>query len=173
MWNRAFPVEWRKSRCSTHLYFQGQSFVIFHVLGISRKRWEMNNYWYCHQIWNHVFAMKWCYWKCCTSWPWPKFSRSQKLYKYINIQYLDDGESYSDNCSSMTFTEGWSSFSRSNIFLLCVCLKNCAGSGCLRLICPRLSRPQSWSCSWLDAEDQENAVIQNSVQFYAIQNSVK
>ena len=62
--------------------------------------------------------------RCCTSWPWSTFSRS----RIFKCEYLEYGE----RCSPWSLPL----FSRSNIFLLCICYKNnCTGSGCFRQIC--------------------------------------
>ena len=49
-------------------------------------------------------CIEWCHCEFCTSWPWPKFSSSQKLWKYI-IYNIWKTVKASDKCSSMTFIE--------------------------------------------------------------------
>ena len=48
-----------------------------------------------------ILAIDWHNYKCCTSLPWPIFSRLWNFWKYINVQYLENGEA-SEKCSSIT-----------------------------------------------------------------------
>ena len=34
---------------------------------------------------SHIFSIEWRHWECCTSWPWPTFSRS----RIFKSEYLD------------------------------------------------------------------------------------
>ena len=46
-------------------------------------------HYYCHQIGSQVCDIEWRHCECCTSWPWPTFSRS----RIFKCEYLENGES--------------------------------------------------------------------------------
>ena len=60
---------------------------IFKVKLLKWLFWQVNTgkckRYYCHQIGILVFAIEWRNCECCTSWPWPTFSRS--LILNVNI----------------------------------------------------------------------------------------
>ena len=81
VWNRTFAVKWRVCffLLDTDLHFQGQTFGILFDWRISRKRWEIEQTLLLSINRKSRIYIEWRNCECCTSWPWPTFSRSQNF----------------------------------------------------------------------------------------------
>ena len=83
-----------------------------------------------------IFAIEYDHYECCTPWPWPKMSRSH----IFNINISETVRAIAENVSYVFYRSWylpsngtivtvvhplpWPSCLRSNIFILCICLKN-------------------------------------------------
>ena len=142
-----FAIEWDHFECCIQRLWPTFSCSNFSS-GYCDKLENYKHY-YCHEIGSQVFAIECRHCESCTSWPCPKFCRSQilKCEKHGNSESRQI-------CTSMTFIEvnickwnhckfnhckcctpwPWPSSRRSN-FLLCIDIKCCKGYGCHRQIC--------------------------------------
>ena len=93
-----FAIEWGPLWMffSMTFNFQGET---FQVAILTSKCWKLQ-YYYCHQIGSQVFTIEWRHCECCTSWPWPTFSKLRFL-KCKNLKTVRAIELF----SSMTFIE--------------------------------------------------------------------
>ena len=69
------------------------------------------------QIGSHAFTIALCQYECCTSWPWPTFSRL----RILKCEYLENGESQR-KMLKCDFYRGW--YSPSNVTIANVLLRD-------------------------------------------------